>query len=60
MVCTKIKLKEKQNIQEFIKKLKTHCKKSLEKYKIPIKIIVNEENLHGYRYKKFRKNSDGK
>ena len=54
IVCAKIKLTEKQDKKQFVKNLKNYCKTKLEKYKIPIKISLVNENLHSYRYKKTR------
>lgn len=54
VVATEILVAEENNNRDFIKKVRTFCKERLEKYKIPTKIVLTTENLHGERFKKAR------
>lgn len=54
IVCTRVKLHEPEPRREFEKRLRQHCNKLLEKYKIPVKIEISEESLTTERHKKKR------
>lgn len=55
IVCAKINLeKPVEDSKIFIKELKMHCRKNLESFKIPVKIIIEEGQLFSHRFKKTR------
>jgi len=54
IVKATVKLKEKENPVEFRKRLKRFCKDHLSSYKVPQKVVLSKENLHGERFKKKR------
>jgi len=54
IVCAKVKIIKDEDEKEFIFRLKNHCKKHLQPFKVPIKIkIVNEDQFND-RFKKKR------
>ena len=54
MVTAKIKLSNDESLQKFKKRMRKFCKDKLENYKIPQKVELSEEYLHGDRFKKMR------
>lgn len=54
MVTAKIKLTDDESSQDFKKRMRKFCRGKLENFKIPQKIELVEENLHGERFKKLR------
>jgi long-chain acyl-CoA synthetase len=57
IVCAKINLIEDcVDSKQFIKDLKTHCRKNLESFKIPMKFVIEDEKLFSNRFKKNRNN----
>ena len=54
IVCAKVSLVNDEDHREFSKKVKIHCKKNLEKYKVPLKIKITSEKLFSERLKKSR------
>ena len=54
IVCAKISLIEETNKLEFIKQVKKFCKERLQKYKIPVKINIENKKQYNYRFKKTR------
>ncbi len=54
IVAAKIRLFEEEDKKEFITKLKSHCRKQLASYKIPVKIIIDKNIQYGDRLKKTR------
>ena len=54
IVCAKISLIEETNKVEFIKHVKKFCKERLQKYKIPVKINIENKQQYNYRFKKIR------
>ena len=54
IVCEKVRLVEDEDHKIFSKKVKIHCKKNLEKYKVPVKIKITSEKLFSERLKKSR------
>ena len=68
MVCAKVRTvkdfcndqkedpsKSKNEKKDFIKKIKKHCTERLEKYKIPVKIKIEDKEQYSSRFKKVRK-----
>lgn len=54
IVCARIRLKKIEDRSGFTIKLKKHCAKRLEKFKIPVRITITENSLHSERFKKIR------
>jgi len=55
IVCCNILLSEALDVNELKKRIRNHCIKKLESYKIPIKINIVQEQQHSERFKKMRK-----
>lgn len=55
MVIAELLVNKENNNREFIKKVRAFCKEHLEKYKIPAKITLTDQNMQGERLKKVRK-----
>ena len=55
IVCCNILLSEAIEINELKKRIRNHCIKKIESYKIPIKINIVKEQQHSERFKKMRK-----
>ena len=55
IVCAKVSLNEPEEVKEFARKLKAHCKIKLQSFKVPVKVFVTEEQLFSDRFKKQRK-----
>jgi len=54
IVCAKIKLLKEEDTKGFIKRVKIFCKKNLQSFKVPVKVIVNTDDLYNERFKKKR------
>ncbi len=55
IVCARILVaKEGIDKAEFIKKLKSFCRERMQSFKIPIKITIENDQLHNDRFKKVR------
>lgn len=54
IVCAKIRLISDEEKKVFVTRLKIHCKEKLQSFKIPIKIIIEDEPQFSERYKKKR------
>lgn len=54
IVCAKIRLISDEEKKVFVTRLKIHCKEKLQSFKIPVKIIIEDEPQFGERYKKKR------
>jgi long-chain acyl-CoA synthetase len=54
IVCAKVRLKEAQDPQQFAESLKRFCHSRLERYKVPVKVTVLEQQQYGDRFKKAR------
>jgi len=55
IICAKVTLIHKEDKNEFNKRLKLHCQKKLEKYKVPVKIVILEDEQFSQRFKKIRR-----
>lgn len=55
IVKAKIKLSTEETLQEFRKRMRVYCKDKLTKFKIPQKVELITETLHGDRFKKMRR-----
>lgn len=54
IVCAKVRLAEAQDPHEFANSLKSFCQSRLERYKVPVKVIVMDQEHFGDRFKKVR------
>lgn len=54
IVCAKVSLSEDENAKELIMRVKRHCSKRLQNYKVPIKVAVVNERQYSDRFKKVR------
>jgi len=55
IVCAKVKLSRGETADDFLPRLRTHCKERLDRYKIPLKITVSEDLHFDARSKKMRR-----
>ncbi len=54
MVVARVNLTADENVSEFRKRMRAFCRDKLSKYKIPQKVVLVGEPMHGARYKKMR------
>lgn len=54
IVCARVLLKEKEDAKEFTRRLKVFCKNQMQAFKVPVKVFIEEGNLHNDRFKKRR------
>jgi acyl-coenzyme A synthetase/AMP-(fatty) acid ligase len=54
IIVAKVRLLQVEDKKHFIGRLKSHCKSRLENYKIPVKVIVDNEVQYSDRMKKTR------
>ena len=54
IVCSKVRLSKSEDKRSFQVRLKAYCRKKLQNYKIPVKILIEEKSLHTERFKKIR------
>ena len=52
IVCAKVRPVKEQNHNEFVKQIKKHCREKLQKFKVPVKIYLDNEKHYSYRFKK--------
>lgn len=55
IVKAKVKLSTDESLSEFRKRMRAFCKNKLERFKIPQKVILADNSLHGERFKKMRR-----
>jgi len=55
IVCAKVKYIGSDTQMEIIKQIKQHCRLKLEAFKVPVKIIIAENDFNSHRFKKNRK-----
>jgi long-chain acyl-CoA synthetase len=55
MVSAKIVIKEGMDEKEAVFRIKQMCRQKLASFKVPMRITVTTESLHGHRFKKARK-----
>lgn len=55
IVVARVKLGTAETLSEFRKRMRQFCKSRLARFKIPQKVELVEESLHGDRFKKMRK-----
>ena len=54
IVCAKIRLETNENKKQFIINVKEFCRNKLETFKLPVKVLLSDENLYSSRFKKVR------
>jgi acyl-CoA synthetase (AMP-forming)/AMP-acid ligase II len=54
IVCAEVRLLENVQDKEIIRRLKNHCSKNLQRYKIPVKIVISNKEQYTGRFKKYR------
>ena len=54
IVCARVKVDDPSNFNNFKENIKSHCRSKLERFKVPIKIKMVDQNLHSFRFKKMR------
>lgn len=57
IVCAKVRLLKEEDKKQFITRLKIYCRQKLQSYKVPVKLIIDDELQYGDRLKKKRNNS---
>ena len=55
IVCAKIKITDLKNKDGLENELKRFCSRKLEKFKVPLKFHIEQDNQHNLRFKKNRK-----
>jgi acyl-coenzyme A synthetase/AMP-(fatty) acid ligase len=54
IVCAKVRLVNEEEKKQFIMRLKIYCKQKLQSFKVPVKVIIDEEQQFSDRFKKKR------
>lgn len=54
IVCAKIRLIDKEDKKSFVRRLKIYCKEKLQSFKVPVKVIIDENEQYNERFKKVR------
>ncbi len=54
IICSKVKLSKYENRKRFSARLKKYCTSKLEKFKVPVKVIISNSKQHNDRIKKIR------
>ena len=55
ILCAKVNLNSKEVKAEFGLHLKQYCSKKLERYKIPVRVVITDKIDYGERFKKIRR-----
>jgi acyl-CoA synthetase (AMP-forming)/AMP-acid ligase II len=58
IVKAKVKLSTGETVADFRKRMSAFCQDKLQKYKIPQKVVLVSEGMHGERYKKMRRDEE--
>ena len=56
IVCARVTPGKTESLENLAIMIKSHCRRFLENYKVPVKISIAENNQHTDRFKKVRKN----
>ena len=54
IVCAKVSLQKKEDKKVFVNRLKKYCRSKIQGYKVPVRIIIMNEQLYNDRFKKVR------
>jgi len=55
IVKARVKLSREESLAEFRRRMRAHCRERLARFKIPQKVVLTSESLHGGRFKKMRR-----
>ncbi|GAB4257811.1 MAG: fatty acid--CoA ligase family protein [Deferrisomatales bacterium] len=55
IVCARVRLLHPEDRRAFALRLKKHCRTRLQRYKVPVKVEVVDQDQHGARFKKMRR-----
>jgi acyl-coenzyme A synthetase/AMP-(fatty) acid ligase len=55
IVKARVKLTTDETLSEFRKRMRSFCRNKLASYKIPQKVVIASEDMHGQRFKKMRR-----
>ena len=55
IVCARVGLLREEDKKAFSSRLKEHCRKKLQNYKVPVKVMIIDEKQHSERFKKMRR-----
>jgi len=55
IVVARVKLRTAENLPEFRRRMREFCAPKLARFKIPQKVVLVDQSLHGERFKKMRK-----
>ena len=55
IVSARVTLLKEEDKKAFVLRVKKYCRKRLESYKVPVKVITVDEKQHNKRFKKIRK-----
>jgi acyl-coenzyme A synthetase/AMP-(fatty) acid ligase len=55
IVCAKVKLTKPESVDQLVRRLNAHCRSRLDKYKIPLKVILSDDIQFDARSKKMRR-----
>ena len=55
IVCARVTLLHDEDHKSFTARLKNFCRERMQKYKVPVKVIVATEHQHSARFKKLRR-----
>lgn len=54
IVCAKIRPQRREDVDVLVARIKAACRKVLPPFKVPVRVVVDEEAQHGHRFKKAR------
>ena len=54
VICARVRLRYLTRSEDFAAQLKQFCRERLQGYKVPVRVLVVEEDLHSKRFKKTR------
>jgi long-chain acyl-CoA synthetase len=54
IVCAKVRLTQPEDRGTLTLRLKKHCQEHLARYKVPVKVFIDDESQHSTRFKKIR------
>jgi len=58
IVCARVRLLNGESRREFSRRLKKHCRRRLQHYKVPVKVSFVDKKQHNGRFKKIRQIQD--
>jgi long-chain acyl-CoA synthetase len=55
VVCVRIRLIHPEDVSNVRTRIKAHCRKRLQNFKVPVRVIIVDENQFGPRFKRIRR-----